>query len=61
MGDLKIDLKFASKAHFESDPILGLSRGLHDCNILTIGGPIRLMYLCYCLNLQIDMGSNMGM
>ena len=37
MRDLKIDLKFASKAHFESDPILGLSRGLHDCNILTIG------------------------
>ena len=37
MGDLKIDLKFASKAHFESDPILGLSRGLHDCNILAIG------------------------
>ena len=28
MADLKIDLKFASKAHFESDPILGLSRGL---------------------------------
>ena len=28
MGDLKIDLKFASLAHFESDPILGLSRGL---------------------------------
>ena len=55
MGDLKIDLKFASKVHFESYPILGLSRGLLS------GGPIRLMYLCYCLNLQIDMGSNMGM
>ena len=26
-GDLKIDLKFASKAHFGSDPILGLSSG----------------------------------
>ena len=38
MGDFKIDLKFASKAHFESDPILGSPRGLHDCNILTIGG-----------------------
>ena len=62
MGDLKIDLKIANKAHFESDPILGLSRGLHDCNIFTIvGGPIRLMYLCYCFDLQIDMGSNMGM
>ena len=24
------------------------------------GGPIRLMYLCYCLNLQIE-GSSMGM
>ena len=35
MGDLKIDLKFASKAHFESDPILGLSKGLH---YPTIGG-----------------------
>ena len=59
MGELKIDLKFASKAHFESDPILGLSRGLrYPCYR---GGPIRLMYLCYCLNLQIDMGSNMGM
>ena len=32
MGDLKIDLKFASKAHFESDPILGLSRGLGGAN-----------------------------
>ena len=28
MGDLKIDLKFASKAHVESDPLLGLSRAL---------------------------------
>ena len=28
MGDLKIGLKFPSKAHFESDPILGWSRGL---------------------------------
>ena len=37
-GDLKIELKFASKAHSESDPILGLSKGLHDCNVLTIGG-----------------------
>ena len=53
MGDLKIGLKFPSKAHFESDPILGWSRVLSE-------GPIRLMYLCYCLNLQIE-GSNMGM
>ena len=30
MGDLKIDLKFPSKAHFESDPILGWSRGLQN-------------------------------
>ena len=58
MGDLKIDLKFPSKAHFESDPILGWSRGLQ--NPYYRGGPIRLMYLCYCLNLQIE-GSNMGM
>ena len=28
MGDLKIGLKFPSKAHFESDPILGWSWGL---------------------------------
>ena len=49
MGDLKIDLKFASKAHFESDPILGLSKGLHDCNILTVGGANQadvFMLLC---------------
>ena len=26
MGDLKIDLKFASKAHFESDPIWVVKR-----------------------------------
>ena len=26
MGDLKIDLKFPSKAHFESDPILAWSK-----------------------------------
>ena len=30
MGDLKIDLKFPSKAQFESDPILGWSRGLQN-------------------------------
>ena len=30
MGDFKIDLKFPSKAHFESDPILGWSRGLQN-------------------------------
>ena len=30
MGDLKIDLKIPSKAHFESDPILGWSRGLQN-------------------------------
>ena len=35
MGDPKIDLKFPSKAHFESDPYLG---GQGDCKILTIGG-----------------------
>ena len=59
MGDLKIELKFASKAHSESDPILGLS-SMTAMSLLS-GGPIRLMYLCYCLNLQIDMGSSMGM
>ena len=43
MGDLKIDLEFASKVHFGVRSNTGPVKG--DCNILTIGGPIRLMYI----------------
>ena len=58
MGDLKIDLKFPSKVHFESRSNTGMVKG--TAKSLLSGGPIRLMYLCYCLNLQIE-GSNMEM
>ena len=53
MGDLKIDLKFASK---ESDPILRLSRGLQYPYYR--GANQTDVY--YCINLQVDMGVNMG-
>ena len=57
LSDLKIDLKFASKVHVESDPIKGLSRGLQypyyrGANHADVH---------YCLNVQIDMGINMLM
>ena len=38
---LKIDLKFASKVFWSQIQYQGCQL---DCNILTIGGPIRLMY-----------------
>ena len=43
MGDRKIDLKFGSKVHFGVQIQYWGSQG--DCNILSIGGPIKLMYI----------------
>ena len=60
MGDLKIDLKFASKALLSQIQYWGCQGGCMTA-ISLLSGPIRLMYLCYCLNLQINMGNNMGM
>ena len=57
MGDLKIDLKFASKVHFGLRSNTGVQG---DCNILTIGGANQAD-VYYCINLQVDMGINMGM
>ena len=57
MGDLKIDLKFASKAHLESETILGLSRGLQ----YPYYRGANQADVCYCKNVQVDMGINMGM
>ena len=57
MGGLKIDLKFTSKVHVESDPILGLSRGLQYPYYR--GANQADVY--YCLKIQIDMGITMGM
>ena len=42
MSDFKIDLQFASKVFWSQIQYQGCQR---DCNILTIGGPIRLMYI----------------
>ena len=57
MGGLKIDLKFTSKVHVESDPILGLSRGLQYPYYR--GANQADVY--YCLKIQIEMGITMGM
>ena len=57
MGDVKIDLKFASEVHSGVRSNTGAVK--ETAISLLSGGHQPDVY--YCINLQVDMGINMGM
>ena len=57
MGDLKVDLKFASKVHFGDRSNTG---AVKESAISLLSGANQAD-VYYCINLQVDMGINMGM
>ena len=54
----RVRLTLQERSILESDPIFGLPRGLqYPC----YRGADDQADVCYCINLQVDMGVNMGM